>query len=182
MGSWKWLRKASTNYWKDPYVPLGSSIYHCDAISIRVHWNNHNLIESWFKEFDEHQRWKVVTWSPRSSPFLPSNFGMSDGSLVGTRDHVGSWITRSFINLDKYARLSMAIKGRQGCDIWPHAPTKYCALRTALCWPLTKFWEILGHVDLFWDFDILAKEECKTKWRSWDLGPLLGPFFVFGNM
>jgi hypothetical protein len=22
------------------------------------------------------------------------------------------------------------------------------------CWPLTKFWEILGHSDLFWDFEI----------------------------
>jgi hypothetical protein len=23
------------------------------------------------------------------------------------------------------------------------------------CWPLTMFWEILGQVDLFWDFDSL---------------------------
>jgi hypothetical protein len=50
------------------------------------------------------------------------------------------------------------------------------------CWPLTKFWEFLGHVDLFWDFDSLSKEERKTKRRSWDLGPLLGPFWVFGIM
>jgi hypothetical protein len=50
------------------------------------------------------------------------------------------------------------------------------------CWPLTKFWEILGHIDLFWDFDSLSKEERKMKWRSRDLGPLLDPFWVFGNM
>jgi hypothetical protein len=31
------------------------------------------------------------------------------------------------------------------------------------CCPLTKFWEFLGHVDLFWDFDNLSKEERKTK-------------------
>jgi hypothetical protein len=47
-------------------------------------------------------------------------------------------------------------------------------------WPLTKFWEILGQVDLFWDFDSLSKEERKTKHISRDLGPFLGPFLDFG--
>jgi hypothetical protein len=42
------------------------------------------------------------------------------------------------------------------------------------CWTLTKFWEFLGDVDLFWDFEKLSKEERKMKRRSWDLGPLLG--------
>jgi hypothetical protein len=50
------------------------------------------------------------------------------------------------------------------------------------CWPLTKFWEILGHSDLFWDFDSLSKEERKMKQRSRDLNPLLGPFWVFEIM
>jgi hypothetical protein len=50
------------------------------------------------------------------------------------------------------------------------------------CWPLNKFWEILGHSDLFWDFDNLSKEEHKRKWISQDLGPLLDPFCFFGNM
>jgi hypothetical protein len=50
------------------------------------------------------------------------------------------------------------------------------------CWPLTNFWEILGHIDLFWDFNSLSKEERKTKQRSRDIGPLLGPFWVFGIM
>jgi hypothetical protein len=44
------------------------------------------------------------------------------------------------------------------------------------CWPLTKFLEILGHVDLFWDFDSLSKMKHKMKQISgvstpfWDLG------------
>jgi hypothetical protein len=44
------------------------------------------------------------------------------------------------------------------------------------CWPLTKFWEILGHVDLFWDFDSLSKMEHEMKQRLKDLSPFLGPF------
>jgi hypothetical protein len=48
------------------------------------------------------------------------------------------------------------------------------------CWPLTKFWEILGYVDLFWDFDIPSKTEHKMKKRSWDLGPFLGPSWDLG--
>jgi hypothetical protein len=48
------------------------------------------------------------------------------------------------------------------------------------CWPLTKFWEILGQVDLFWDFDSLSKMERKMKQRSWDLDPFLGPFWDLG--
>jgi hypothetical protein len=47
-------------------------------------------------------------------------------------------------------------------------------------WPLTKFWDNLGHVDLFWDFDNLSKEERTMKQRSWDLGPLLVHFGFLG--
>ena len=50
------------------------------------------------------------------------------------------------------------------------------------CCPFTKFWEILGQVDLFWDFDSLSKEEHKMKQRSQDLIPFLGPSWVFGIM
>jgi hypothetical protein len=39
---------------------------------------------------------------------------------------------------------------------------------------------ILGHFLPFWDFDRLSKAERKSKWRSWDLGPFLGPFWVLG--
>jgi hypothetical protein len=48
------------------------------------------------------------------------------------------------------------------------------------CCPLTKFWEFLGHVDIFWDLDTLSKEECKTKQRSRDLGPLWVLFGFLG--
>jgi hypothetical protein len=34
--------------------------------------------------------------------------------------------------------------------------------------------------DLFWDFDSLSKVERKTKQRSWDLDPFLGPFWDLG--
>jgi hypothetical protein len=34
--------------------------------------------------------------------------------------------------------------------------------------------------DLFWDFDSLSKEERKTKQRSRDLDPFLGPFWDLG--
>jgi hypothetical protein len=34
--------------------------------------------------------------------------------------------------------------------------------------------------DLFWDFDRLLKEERKSKWRSWDLGPLFRDILVLG--
>jgi hypothetical protein len=50
------------------------------------------------------------------------------------------------------------------------------------CWPLTKLWEFLGHVDLFWDFDSLSKKKREKNWRSRDLGPILGPFWVFRIM
>jgi hypothetical protein len=49
------------------------------------------------------------------------------------------------------------------------------------CWPLTKFWEYLGHNDLFWSFNSLSKEEHKMKRRSWDHDPLLGPFLGFSE-
>jgi hypothetical protein len=50
------------------------------------------------------------------------------------------------------------------------------------CWPLTMFWETLGPIDLFWDFDNLSKEEQKTKRRSQDIGPFLGHFWIFRIM
>jgi hypothetical protein len=47
------------------------------------------------------------------------------------------------------------------------------------CWPLTKFWDNLGHVDLFWDFDSLSKKEHKTKQRSRGSRPTFGSFLGF---
>jgi hypothetical protein len=39
---------------------------------------------------------------------------------------------------------------------------------------------ILDHFLPFWDFDRLLKVDRKSKWRSRDLGPFLGPFWVLG--
>jgi hypothetical protein len=55
---------------------------------------------------------------------------------------------------------------------WDESHVIFGGLTT--CFPLTKFWEFLGHVDLFWDFDSLLKEERKLKWRSRVLDPFLG--------
>ena len=62
--------------------PRGNSIYHFAAEPVRVCWKSHNEMESFIKELDEHQRWKVMAWLLESSPGLLSNFGMSDGNLA----------------------------------------------------------------------------------------------------
>jgi hypothetical protein len=41
------------------------------------------------REFDEHHKWKVVTWLFVSSLDFPSNFGISEGSLVGITGQTG---------------------------------------------------------------------------------------------
>jgi hypothetical protein len=38
-----------------------------------------------------------MTWLAGSSPAFPSNLGMSEGSLVGIADHVGSCNIGSFV-------------------------------------------------------------------------------------
>jgi hypothetical protein len=40
-----------------------------------------------------------MTWLARSSPSFPSNFGMSEGSLVGIAGHVGSCNIGSLMSL-----------------------------------------------------------------------------------
>jgi hypothetical protein len=41
------------------------------------------------REFDEHHKWKVITWLFGSSPYFPSNFGISEGSLAGITGQTG---------------------------------------------------------------------------------------------
>ena len=65
-------------------------------------------------EVDEHHMWKDQTWLVGSSPALPSNFGMSEGSLVGIEGQPTSWCMGSFINWLKSGRLNPAIKGSMG--------------------------------------------------------------------
>lgn len=58
--------------------------------------------------------WKDRTWLVGSSPALPSNIGMSEGSLVGIEGQPTSWCMGPFINWLKYGRLNPTIKGSMG--------------------------------------------------------------------
>jgi len=71
-------------------------------------------MESSVMEVDKHHMWKDLTWLVGSSLALLSNFGMSEGSLVGIEGQPTSWCIGSFINWLKYGRLSLTIKGRMG--------------------------------------------------------------------
>jgi hypothetical protein len=51
--------------------------------------------------FEEHHNWKVITWLAGSSPSFHSNFGISEGSMVGILGHVGSCKIGSFMSLVK---------------------------------------------------------------------------------
>ena len=68
---------------KSGYLAFGSSMYHLAAAPVRVHWNSLSLMESSTMLFDEHHRCNVIMWFWGHSPALPSNLGMSNGSLVG---------------------------------------------------------------------------------------------------
>jgi hypothetical protein len=57
--------------WKEAH---GSSIYHFAVETVSVHWKIHKCIESSMREFDEHHKWKVITWLFGSSPDFLSNF------------------------------------------------------------------------------------------------------------
>jgi hypothetical protein len=54
-----------------------------------------------------------MIWLEGSSPGLPSNFGMSEGSLFGIIQ-LGSWKMGSLINLFKLGRFKPAMKGIEG--------------------------------------------------------------------
>jgi hypothetical protein len=41
------------------------------------------------REFDEHYKWKVITWLFGSLPYFLSNFGISEGILVGMTGQTG---------------------------------------------------------------------------------------------
>ena len=69
-------------------------------------------------EFEEHHRWKDMIWFCGSSPALPSNLGMSEGSLVGMGGHAGLCRMGSLVNLARSGRLRLAMYGKLdgGCD------------------------------------------------------------------
>jgi hypothetical protein len=41
------------------------------------------------REFDGHQKWKVITWLFGCSPSFLSNFGILEGSLAGITGQTG---------------------------------------------------------------------------------------------
>jgi hypothetical protein len=51
--------------------------------------------------FEEHHKWKFVTWLVGSSPYFPSKFGISESNFVGILDQVGSCKMGSFVSLVK---------------------------------------------------------------------------------
>jgi len=63
-------------------------------------------------EFEEHHMWKFMTWLDGSSPNLPSNLGMSEGSFIGMGGQVGSFHIGSLINWFRYGIIKMTIKGK----------------------------------------------------------------------
>jgi hypothetical protein len=64
--------------------------------------------------FEEHHKWKVMTWLVGYSPDFPSNLGMSEGSLVGIFGHVGSCNIGSLVSLIKSGMLRDAKYGMGG--------------------------------------------------------------------
>jgi hypothetical protein len=68
-------------------------------------------MESSMMLFEEHHKWKVMIWLARSSLAFPSNFGMSEGSLVGIAGHVGSCNMGSFVSLLRSGMLREAKYG-----------------------------------------------------------------------
>ena len=64
--------------------------------------------------FEEHHKWKVITWLVRYSPGFPSNFGIYEGSLIGILVHVGSCKMGSFVSLVKSGMLRYAKYGMGG--------------------------------------------------------------------
>jgi len=53
-----------------------------------------------------------------SSPGLPSNFRMYDGSFEGIIGHEGSWAIRSFFKHDKLGNSSVARNGNDTNEDW----------------------------------------------------------------
>jgi hypothetical protein len=89
MGSLKCMKKDMERELKSWKEPRGISIYHLVAEHVSVCWKRRKHIESSIKEFDEHHKWKFITWLFGSSPGLPSNFGISEGNLAGITGQKG---------------------------------------------------------------------------------------------
>ena len=86
-------------------------MYHLVAAPISVLWKSLKQTLSSIKEFEEHHRWKVMTWVLGSSFAFPSNLGMSEGNLVGMGGQTSECLIGSLINLDKLGIFNVAKNG-----------------------------------------------------------------------
>jgi hypothetical protein len=64
--------------------------------------------------FEDHHKWKVITWLVGFSPGFSSNFRMSEGNLVGILGQVASCKMGSFMSLVKSRMLKDAKYGTGG--------------------------------------------------------------------
>jgi hypothetical protein len=94
--------------WKEP---RGISIYQLVVEPVSVCWKRHKHIESSIKEFDQHHKWKVITWLVGSSLGLSSNFGISKGNLAGIVGQKEECSIGSLVNRDKFGRSRVVRKG-----------------------------------------------------------------------
>ena len=91
MGSLKCVRKDMARQLKSWKDVRGNSIYHFIAEPVSFRWKRRKQIESSMRELDEHHKWKVMTWLFRSSSGFLSNFGISEGGLVGMAGQTREW-------------------------------------------------------------------------------------------
>jgi hypothetical protein len=104
-GSLKNSKKALAKDSKVTWNPDFSSTYHLANGPVGVHLNNLKRMESSMMLFEQHHKWKVMTWLVGYSLIFPSNFGIFEGSLVGILGHVGSCKIGSFMSLFKSGML-----------------------------------------------------------------------------
>ena len=112
IGSWKYCRNMKDRELKSGYLTCGSSMYHLVVALVRVHWNNLSLMESSMMLLDEHHRWNVIIWFWGHSLALPSNFEMSNGSLVGMGGQKACWKMGTFVHLANSGKFNWAMNGK----------------------------------------------------------------------
>ena len=84
IGNWKFLINSVAKVPKVLTALWGNSMYYLVALSVRVWGKIQSQILSSTMELETDHRWKVVTCVAGSSPYFPSNLGMSDRILCGT--------------------------------------------------------------------------------------------------
>ena len=111
IGSWKCVKKAMANDWKSKNDVDGSSMNHLATLPVSVLGNSRSLIESSKNYLEAHHRWYVVIWLARSTPFFPSNLGISVGILTGTGGQAKWCLMGSFVSFDRSGNSTVARNG-----------------------------------------------------------------------